>query len=269
MLNLGVGKFNFINKLIFLRYCNREFQDEKILTQHQKARHFKCHICHRKLFSGPGLVTHCLQVHKETIARIPFALPGRDSIQIDIFGMRGVPPEDEGPSAGQREPQPEEVSETAKPAQGSYQFQPMFFNAPRTNPVPPPPSQFVPPPVSMYGQGVPPPPIGINSASGIKLPVGLPAPMPVFPMSIPGLPIPSSNQLISPVVPPPLLTTGNTNNLNQGSSLQSNPPKDIVKKLCQVKASTVVNSELSLEEKYLLSRNVVIAFPDADKEHMP
>lgn len=45
-----------------VRYCNREFEDEKILIQHQKAKHFKCHICHKKLYTGPGLSIHCMQV---------------------------------------------------------------------------------------------------------------------------------------------------------------------------------------------------------------
>lgn len=43
-------------------YCNRDFDDEKILLQHQKAKHFKCHICHKKLYTGPGLSIHCMQV---------------------------------------------------------------------------------------------------------------------------------------------------------------------------------------------------------------
>ena len=47
------------------RYCNREFEDEKILIQHQKAKHFKCHICHKKLYTGPGLQIHCAQVRWE------------------------------------------------------------------------------------------------------------------------------------------------------------------------------------------------------------
>lgn len=50
----------FLNK--YIRYCNREFEDEKILIQHQKAKHFKCHICHKKLYTGPGLSIHCMQV---------------------------------------------------------------------------------------------------------------------------------------------------------------------------------------------------------------
>lgn len=43
-------------------YCGREFEDEKILIQHQKAKHFKCNICHKKLYTGPGLAVHCVQV---------------------------------------------------------------------------------------------------------------------------------------------------------------------------------------------------------------
>lgn len=90
-------------------YCNREFEDEKILTQHQKAKHFKCHICHKKLFSGPGLSIHCMQVHKETVTKVPYAIPGRDSTEITIFGMEGIPDgatrgraaEDEEPAAKQ------------------------------------------------------------------------------------------------------------------------------------------------------------------------
>lgn len=79
-----------IHKLIF-RYCNREFEDEKILIQHQKAKHFKCPTCNKKLFTGPGLVVHCMQVHKETIDKIPGAIPGRDSTDVEVYGMEGIP----------------------------------------------------------------------------------------------------------------------------------------------------------------------------------
>lgn len=30
-------------------YCEREFDDEKTLVGHQRAKHFKCHICHKRL----------------------------------------------------------------------------------------------------------------------------------------------------------------------------------------------------------------------------
>ncbi|XP_059195709.1 BUB3-interacting and GLEBS motif-containing protein ZNF207b isoform X1 [Centropristis striata] len=75
-------------------YCNRDFDDEKILIQHQKAKHFKCHICHKKLYTGPGLAIHCMQVHKETIDSVPNAIPGRTDIELEIYGMEGIPEKD-------------------------------------------------------------------------------------------------------------------------------------------------------------------------------
>lgn len=62
--------------------------------QHQKAKHFKCHICHKKLYTGPGLSIHCMQVHKEAIDKVPNSLPNRSNIEIEIFGMDGIPPEE-------------------------------------------------------------------------------------------------------------------------------------------------------------------------------
>lgn len=59
------------------------------MIQHQKAKHFKCHLCNKKLFTGPGLSIHCMQVHKETIDKIPGAIPGRDGIDIEVYGMEG------------------------------------------------------------------------------------------------------------------------------------------------------------------------------------
>ncbi|CAK9290205.1 unnamed protein product [Gordionus sp. m RMFG-2023] len=75
-------------------YCNRDFEDEKILLQHQKAKHFKCQVCHKRLFTGPGLQIHCLQVHKEDIDKVPNSLPHRTNITIEIYGMEGIPEED-------------------------------------------------------------------------------------------------------------------------------------------------------------------------------
>lgn len=75
-------------------YCNREFDDEKILCQHQKAKHFKCHICHKRVYTGPGLAIHCMQVHKEKVDKVPNSLPGRNNVEIEIYGMEGIPPED-------------------------------------------------------------------------------------------------------------------------------------------------------------------------------
>ncbi|GER33149.1 zinc finger family protein [Striga asiatica] len=74
-------------------YCDREFEDEKILVQHQKAKHFKCHVCHKKLSTAGGMAIHVLQVHKEQVSKVPNAKPGRESTEIEIYGMQGIPPD--------------------------------------------------------------------------------------------------------------------------------------------------------------------------------
>ncbi|KAJ1948740.1 hypothetical protein EC988_005054, partial [Linderina pennispora] len=56
-------------------YCAREFEDEKVLVQHQKAKHFKCQICQKRLNSANGMAIHVAQVHKENIKSVPNALP--------------------------------------------------------------------------------------------------------------------------------------------------------------------------------------------------
>ncbi|EEH52654.1 uncharacterized protein MICPUCDRAFT_22504, partial [Micromonas pusilla CCMP1545] len=45
-------------------YCDREFEDEKILQNHQRAKHFKClHPgCNRKLVTANGMAIHMLTV---------------------------------------------------------------------------------------------------------------------------------------------------------------------------------------------------------------
>lgn len=78
-------------------YCEREFEDEKVLMQHQKAKHFKCGMCPRRLNTAGGLAVHIQQVHKlepESLPRIENALPGRDGYEVEIFGMEGIPAPD-------------------------------------------------------------------------------------------------------------------------------------------------------------------------------
>ncbi|TBU53405.1 hypothetical protein BD310DRAFT_938128 [Dichomitus squalens] len=78
-------------------YCEREFEDEKVLMQHQKAKHFKCNMCPRRLNTAGGLAVHIQQVHKlepESLPRIENALPGRDGYEVEIFGMEGIPAPD-------------------------------------------------------------------------------------------------------------------------------------------------------------------------------
>lgn len=35
-----------------------------------------------------------LQVHKETVSHVPNAVAGRDNIEVEIFGMEGIPEAD-------------------------------------------------------------------------------------------------------------------------------------------------------------------------------
>merc|ERR1711904_731749 len=75
----------------FCYYCEREFEDETTLVQHQKAKHFKCEICHKKLTTARSLRTHSVQVHKLDLKTVPHAKPERTGVDPDIIGMAGVP----------------------------------------------------------------------------------------------------------------------------------------------------------------------------------
>ena len=82
------------NLSVWCWYCDRHFLDEKILITHQRCRHFKCPACPRKLNSPSGLLVHSAQVHKLTLDKVPNAIEGRDSAEVEVFGMRGVSAED-------------------------------------------------------------------------------------------------------------------------------------------------------------------------------
>ena len=72
-------------------YCERDFDDLKILCDHQKAKHFKCSRCPKRLQTANGLKVHTQQVHKEGIDVIANALPHRGDPNIEIFGTEGIP----------------------------------------------------------------------------------------------------------------------------------------------------------------------------------
>ncbi|EON67284.1 hypothetical protein W97_06537 [Coniosporium apollinis CBS 100218] len=72
-------------------YCERDFDDLKILISHQKAKHFKCERCGRRLNTAGGLSVHMNQVHKENLTNVENALPNRAGLDIEIFGMEGIP----------------------------------------------------------------------------------------------------------------------------------------------------------------------------------
>ncbi|KAJ5037582.1 uncharacterized protein L3040_007754 [Drepanopeziza brunnea f. sp. 'multigermtubi'] len=72
-------------------YCERDFDDLKILISHQKAKHFKCERCGRRLNTAGGLSVHMNQVHKETLTSVDNSLPNRQGLDVEIFGMEGIP----------------------------------------------------------------------------------------------------------------------------------------------------------------------------------
>ncbi|EFX04634.1 c2h2 finger domain containing protein [Grosmannia clavigera kw1407] len=72
-------------------YCERDFEDLKLLISHQKAKHYKCDRCGRRLNTAGGLSVHMNQVHKETLVRVENAIEGREGLDVEIFGMEGVP----------------------------------------------------------------------------------------------------------------------------------------------------------------------------------
>lgn len=74
-------------------YCERDFDDQKVLISHQKAKHFKCDNCNRRLNTAGGLSVHLQQVHKETLTCVANAIEGREKVEPEIFGMMGIPDE--------------------------------------------------------------------------------------------------------------------------------------------------------------------------------
>jgi hypothetical protein len=74
-------------------YCERDFDDQKVLISHQKAKHFKCDNCNRRLNTAGGLQVHLQQVHKETLTAVDNAIEGRQNVEPEVFGMMGIPDE--------------------------------------------------------------------------------------------------------------------------------------------------------------------------------
>ncbi|RKP09635.1 hypothetical protein THASP1DRAFT_28578 [Thamnocephalis sphaerospora] len=189
-------------------YCEREFDDEKVLITHQRAKHFKCPQCNKKMNTTGGLSIHYAQVHKETLRSVPNAIEGRDTVDIEIFGMEGVPHEDliahqAGYSAANppmpkriridpginQELTPEQLKEQLARHQAYVKGQ-----APAPAPVPPPPAPYgayygAPPPMPMGppGPGMPPYQPPYHSPMG-GYPGGPMGPPPHSPYGYPGAP---------------------------------------------------------------------------------
>ncbi|KAK3432432.1 hypothetical protein EUGRSUZ_E04313 [Eucalyptus grandis] len=198
---------------VWCYYCDREFDDEKILVQHQKAKHFKCHACHKKLSTASGMAIHVLQVHKEAVTKVPNAKPGRESTEIEIYGMQGIPPDvlaahygeedEEAPSkAAKVEPRSAPLAPNIVPGALGVRYPPQ----PTLGAVPPVYNALSVPP---GGWAIPPrPQPWFPPYPAVSHPPPMPAPLP--PMQQPLFPVPTA-------VP-------STSSATYPSSLQITPP---------------------------------------------
>lgn len=75
----------------FCYYCDKEYDHQDTLMEHQRDRHFSCLKCPKKFSTANSMSTHMLSVHRETLARVPNAKVGRDNLDVNIYGMEGVP----------------------------------------------------------------------------------------------------------------------------------------------------------------------------------
>uniref|UniRef100_A0AAV1T6C5 C2H2-type domain-containing protein n=1 Tax=Peronospora matthiolae TaxID=2874970 RepID=A0AAV1T6C5_9STRA len=164
---------------IYCYYCERNFDDEKVLILHQKARHFKCPTCYKKLSTISGMSIHIQQVHKESLKSIPNAKPGKESVDVEVYGMEGIPDATEGESKKPRLEGPGGTLIGRYPGRGvpppvfsgGRGPLPMQFPVGMTPPGagmsmrPPPPRAFIPggvlppshaPGFPVYGGGIPP-----------------------------------------------------------------------------------------------------------------
>ena len=188
-------------------YCNREFDDDKILIHHQRAKHYKCPFCHKKLYSGPGLTVHCVQVHKEKLDKIPEALPNRNSVDIDIYGMQGIPEEDqrehERLKRGYEGPSKSEQESKNQPSKPTNSIQSRNMGLPQPNHMMgmgmmPPSFPMGMPPMGMPPLGMPPMGMPPGFPPGFMPPPGFHQMPP--PHMHPGMPIPGQNFGMPPML---------------------------------------------------------------------
>ncbi|OQR87429.1 hypothetical protein ACHHYP_08861 [Achlya hypogyna] len=169
---------------VYCYYCERIFEDEKVLIMHQKSRHFKCNFCNKKLSTASGMVVHCAQVHKETILTVPNAKPGRDSVEIEVYGMEGVP--------GYAEAQAQDPSKRLR------------VDGPPAHPFVPPPMAY---PMQMqFGPRVPPPMMAPPRGPPMGFPMRPPPPPPHLLMrGPPPMMVPPHLAFPPGVMPPPMV----------------------------------------------------------------
>mmetsp|Transcript_3221 Transcript_3221/g.15115 ORF Transcript_3221/g.15115 Transcript_3221/m.15115 type:complete len:489 (-) Transcript_3221:4546-6012(-) len=167
-------------KRIFCWYCDRDFNDESVLVMHQKNKHFKCNYCGKRLQMLSGLVIHCQQLHKQTIEKVPNAVEGRDSIEISVYGMEGVPDLEE--EAAKKARAQAVMPGAGPPGSVPYgQFQYGYRGGPHGGPFPPGNGPYPGPP-GPRGPGGPQGPPGPMGPQGHYMPHRRPPP----PMGYPG-----------------------------------------------------------------------------------
>ncbi|KNC99537.1 uncharacterized protein SPPG_04927 [Spizellomyces punctatus DAOM BR117] len=169
-------------------YCDREFEDEKVLFDHQRIKHFKCTECGKKLNTAGGMVVHMDQVHKMKCMTVSNALPGRESTDIEIFGMEGVPEADlqahydKVSGGGQRNKRakidvsaltPDQIKQQMEAFKQQQQMAP--YGAPAPAPYGAPPAGPFPGPAPGYHVQAGGPPYGMPG------PYGMPPPAPYMP----------------------------------------------------------------------------------------
>lgn len=161
----------------FCYYCNRNFDNEKVLIQHQKAKHFKCPNCHKKMVTAFALMNHMFQVHKESLKKVPNAKNDRDSVDLNIYGMQGVPED----IKRQKAEQEEGASKRAKVAAAAENDSADETASPHSTPSSAPaPTPAAPPPQAL---NQPPNPQQRNQMFGMQANQGYPPTMqPAFPM---------------------------------------------------------------------------------------
>mmetsp|Transcript_36412 Transcript_36412/g.93048 ORF Transcript_36412/g.93048 Transcript_36412/m.93048 type:complete len:317 (+) Transcript_36412:236-1186(+) len=173
---------------IYCFYCDRQFKDEEILIDHQRAKHFKCEVCNKKLSTAKGLATHCYQVHRVEVTSVPNAKEGNGSIELDIYGMAGVDealvtlgraPEE--PDAKQAKAEEAPAAGAAAPVAAVASVPPVMPGAPAPYGAPPVGHHPYAPHAYPYG----PPPPGYGYPPPVAMPYGYPPPWPPRPGMVP------------------------------------------------------------------------------------
>jgi len=248
----------------FCFFCDRTFEDELVLIQHQRAKHFRCPECddgaiRGKCESVQGLVVHTLKVHGKGLSRVPNALQGRDNPELNVYGLDGIPEEvmrskgfgelanernvapakSKPPTPGGSLPLPpgmpsmEEFFGKGAMPQGGGQPQPQTGGLPLpsqagglpTTSLPPIPG--LPPPGSILPPlpGLPPPGASLPGLPGLPPPGAVLPGLPGLPPpGYPGLPNTLSNQAVSLNQPPALTNGAAPGSFDTLQALASAPP---------------------------------------------